>query len=43
MTVKEVYDGWITYYVNVETGEKYFTLPENATIIKWEPDDFYRG
>ena len=41
--VKYINDGWFRYYVDVETGEEYFTMPEGAELIEWQPDDFYRG
>ena len=41
--IRKIDDGWFRYYVDIETGEKYFTMPEGAELIEWQPDDFYRG
>ena len=35
-------DGWFTYYVNVETGDKKFKLDKDDILIDHRPDDFYR-
>ena len=38
----QINDGWFTYYVNVETGEKKFTLTDEDTLVLHDLDDFYR-
>lgn len=36
-------DGWFTYYVNKETGEKKLHLEEGDKLVKApDKDDFYR-
>ncbi len=35
-------DGWFTYYVNVETGEKKFELEEGDIEVESNLDDFVR-
>lgn len=35
-------DGWFTYYVNVETGDKKFSLDEGDVLIESNLDDFSR-
>lgn len=38
----QINDGWFTYYVNFETGDKKFKLDEDDLLIDHRPDDFYR-
>lgn len=33
-------DGWFTYYVNVETGEKKLDLEPGDIIVNYITDDF---
>lgn len=35
-------DGWFTYYVNTETGEKKFELEEGDIEVEGNLDDFVR-
>ena len=35
-------DGWFTYYVNVETGEKKFSLDKDDVLVENNLDDFNR-
>lgn len=35
-------DGFFTYYVNVETGEKKFRLEEGDILVPFKADDFSR-
>lgn len=35
-------DGWFTYYVNTETGEKKFELEEGDIAVEANFDDFVR-
>ena len=35
-------DGWFTYYVNVETGEKKFSLDKDDVLVESNLDDFSR-
>lgn len=39
----EVSDGWFTYYVNVDTGEKKFELDKDDVFVERRVDDFHRG
>lgn len=36
-------DGWFTYYVNQETGEKKFELEEGDELVVPKLDDFLWG
>lgn len=38
----EVYDGWFTFFVNNETGEKKFELDEGDVIVPrcWDDEQF---
>ena len=36
----QINDGWFTYYVNLETGEKKFKLDKNDVLVDHKPDDF---
>ena len=38
----QVNDGWFTYYVNVETGERKFKLEIGDLLVTHCPDDFWR-
>lgn len=33
-------DGWFTYYINVETGEKKLRLEAGDEVVERELDDF---
>ena len=35
-------DGWFTYYVNMKTGNKKFSLDKDDVLIKNNLDDFSR-
>ena len=35
-------DGWFTYYVNVETGYKKFSLDKDDVLVESNLDDFIR-
>ena len=35
-------DGWFTYYVNVETGEKKLKLDDGDVLVESNLDDFSR-
>lgn len=35
-------DGWFTYYINVETGDKKFSLDKDDVLIESNLDDFSR-
>ena len=35
-------DGWFTYYVNVVTGEKKFSLDKDDVLVEGDLDDFSR-
>ena len=35
-------DGWFTYYVNVATGEKKFSLDKDDVLVESYLDDFNR-
>lgn len=35
----EVNDGWFTYYVNAETGEKKITLEDGEILVPHEIDE----
>ena len=41
-TYYQINDGWFTYYVNVETGDKKFKLDKDDILIDHRPDDFWR-
>ena len=34
-------DGWFTYYINVESGEKKFYLGETDEVVESNLDDFF--
>ena len=36
----QINDGWFTYYVNVETGDKKFKLDKADILIDHRHDDF---
>lgn len=36
-------DGWFTYYVNVVTGEKKFSLDKDDVLVESNLDDFCRA
>ena len=38
----QINDGWFTYYVNVETGQKKFKLDKDDILVQHELDDFWR-
>lgn len=38
----QVYDGWFTYYVNVETGHSKFELSDGDEVVNIKLDDFNR-
>lgn len=38
----QISDGWFTYYVNVETGDKKFKLDKDDILVDHRPDDFWR-
>ena len=40
MEYYEVNDGWFTYYVNVQTGERKFKIEDNDKIVPRVLDDF---
>lgn len=40
MRFYEWHDGWFTYYVNVETGEKKLDLEPGDIIVSYIADDF---
>ena len=35
-------DGWFTYYINVETGEKKLRLEPKDEVVPWVKDDFVK-
>ena len=41
-TYYEVFDGWFTFYVNTQTGEKVFELDTNDILVEQKLDDFER-
>jgi hypothetical protein len=43
MKYRQVNDGWFTYYVNVETGEKKFKLDDDDILVEAEVDDYARN
>ena len=42
MKYRKIKDGWFTYYVNVETGEKKFKLDAGDILVEPDIDDFAR-
>ena len=38
----QVNDGWFTYYINAETGEKKLCLDEGDVVVEHKLDDFYQ-
>ena len=38
----QINDGWFTYYVNAETGEKKLYLDEDDVVVEHKLDDFYQ-
>ena len=42
-TYYQTNDGWFTYYVNIKTGKKKFTLDEGDVLVYRKHDDFYPG
>lgn len=38
----QVSDGWVTYYVNKETGDKKFRLDKDDVLVESNLDDFSR-
>lgn len=43
MKCKKINDGWFTYFVDMETGNKFWSLPAGAELVDREPDDFERS
>lgn len=39
----EFNDGWFTYYVNTETGEKKLELDDGDNLVSFIQDDFMGG
>ena len=38
----KINDSWFTYYVNINNGEKKFTLDKDDVLVECHPDDFWR-